>query len=78
MGDKKTVAEKNMIAWYPFDDEKNIGKDSSGNNNTAVAYGTRVPQIEEVNGRKAVHIFGGEYSASYLELPKDIFLQLIQ
>ena len=72
MGDKKTFAEKNMIAWYPFDDEKNIGKDSSGNNNTAVAYGTRVPQIEEVNGRKAVHIFGGEYGASYLELPKDI------
>lgn len=72
MGDKKTFAEKNMIAWYPFDDEKNIGKDSSGNNNTAVAYGTRVPQVEEVNGRKAVHIFGGEYGASYLELPKNI------
>ena len=62
----------NMIAWYPFDDAQAIGKDISGNNNTANACGTRVPQVQEVNGRMAAHFNGGEYGASYLELPKDI------
>ena len=72
MSDKKTLAEKNIIAWYSFDDENDVGKDCSGNNNSAVACGIRAPKIEEVNGRKAVHIFGGEYGTSYLELPKDL------
>ena len=62
----------NMIAWYPFDDAKAIGKDVSGNNNTAIACGARAPQVEEVCGRKAAHFYGGEYGVSYLELPKDI------
>lgn len=61
-----------MIAWYPFDDAKAIGKDISGNNNTAVACGKNIPQVMEIHGRKAVHFKGGEYGASYLELPKDI------
>ncbi|MGN1155947.1 MAG: alpha-L-arabinofuranosidase C-terminal domain-containing protein [Agathobacter sp.] len=72
MSHKNTIAEKNMIAWYPFDDESNIGKDSSGNGNDAISGGSRVPTIEEVNGRKAAHFFGGEFGSSYLELPKDV------
>ena len=63
---------KNMIAWYPFDDAKAIGKDISGNNQTATACGKRMPQVKEINGRMAAHFEGGEYDASYLELPKDI------
>ncbi len=70
MNNKTT--EKNMIAWYPFDDEGNVGKDASGNNNKAAVCGSRPPKVEEVQGRKAVHIYGGEHGVSYLELPKDI------
>ncbi len=62
----------NMIAWYPFDDAKAIGKDISGNNNTAIACGNNIPQVKEVNGRMAVHFDGGEHGASYLTLPSDI------
>lgn len=61
-----------MIAWYPFDDANAIGKDISGNNNTANACGKNIPQVKEVNGRMAAHFNGGEYGVSYLELPKDI------
>lgn len=62
----------NMIAWYPFDDATAIGKDISGNNNIATACGKNIPQIEEVNGRMAARFNGGEYGASYLELPKEL------
>ena len=61
-----------IIAWYPFNDAASIGKDISGNNNTANACGKNIPQVKEVNGRMAAHFDGGEYGASYLELPKDI------
>ncbi len=62
----------NMIAWYPFDDVKEIGKDISGKNNTATVCGHNVPKVEEVNGRMAAHFYGGEFGASYLQLPNDI------
>ncbi len=71
MNDMKK-SDKKIIAWYPFDDASNVGRDASGNNHTAQVCGTRAPQIEEVQGRKAVHLYGGEYGASYLELPQDI------
>ncbi len=71
MSNKKTP-NNNLIAWYPFNDSSAIGKDLSGNNHTAKACGTKIPQIEEVKGRKAVHLFGGEHGVSYLELPSDI------
>ncbi|MBO5353301.1 MAG: alpha-L-arabinofuranosidase [Lachnospiraceae bacterium] len=68
----ENTMNKNLIAWYTFDDASNIGKDSSGNNCTAVAQGERAPKVEEICGRKAAHFFGGEHGVSYLELPKDI------
>ena len=63
---------KKLIARYTFEDAGNIGRDSSGNGNDAVALGARAPKAEEVCGRKAAHFYGGEYGVSYLELPKDI------
>ena len=72
MSENKRVSDKKLIAWYPFDDGAEIGKDISGNNYNAKAMGTRQPKIETVQGRKAVHFYGGEYGASYLELPKEI------
>ena len=71
MGENKELQNK-LIAWYTFEDSENIGKDSSGNENNAVAMGTKAPKVEAVCGRKAAHFYGGEYGASYLELPKDI------
>ena len=47
-----------MIAWYKFDDEKNIGADSSGNGFDAVPAGDNAPVIKDVDGRKAVVISG--------------------
>ena len=64
--------DKRLIARYTFEDAKNIGKDSSGNGNDAVALGARAPKAEEVCGRTAAHFYGGEYGVSYLELPKNI------
>lgn len=64
--------EKEMIAWYPFDDEQNTGKDISGNGWNAVAMGTKKPEVAEVKGRKAAVFKGGVYGASYMELPKEI------
>ncbi|MBR6638252.1 MAG: hypothetical protein IKK96_05275, partial [Lachnospiraceae bacterium] len=64
----KKTSNNNLIAWYPFNDSSAIGKDLSGNNHTAKACGTKIPKIEDVKGRKAVHLFGGEHAASYLEL----------
>ena len=43
-----------MIAWYKFDNEKNIGADSSGNGFDAVPAGDNAPVIKEVDGRNAV------------------------
>lgn len=63
---------KEMIAWYRFDDEAQVGKDSSGNQKHGMACGSRVPVIEEVCGRSAAVFKGGEFGASYLELPTDI------
>ena len=70
------VIMSNMIAWYPFNDVNEIGKDISGNNNTATACGTRIPQVKEINGRMAAHFDGGEYGASYLQLPNDILKEV--
>ena len=64
--------DKRLIAWYQLNDAYNIGKDSSGNGNDAVAMGVRAPKAEEVCGRTAAHFYGGEYGISYLELPKNI------
>ncbi len=64
--------DKNLIAWYPFDDAGDAGKDASGNNQNAEAKGTRKPQIEDVCGRKAAVFKGGEFGASYFELPKEV------
>ena len=63
---------KDLIAWYRFDDANQVGKDNSENQNHAAACGSRMPVVEEVCGRSAAVFRGGEFGASYLELPKDI------
>lgn len=65
-------SKNTMIAWYPFDDAAQIGKDASGNGKDAGAKGTTVPEIKEIAGRKAASFAGGSYGASYLELPADL------
>ncbi len=62
----------NLIAWYPFDDAADVGKDASGNGKKAVAKGERKPVVKEVCGRKAAVFEGGSYGASYLQLPADL------
>lgn len=64
--------EKDMAAWYRFDDADNAGKDSSGNNRDASLCGKIPPVIKEIGGRKAVCINGGAFGRSYLLLPQDI------
>lgn len=63
---------KDMIAWYLFDDAAQVGKDSSGNQKHGKPCGSRLPVVEEVCGRNAAVFKGGEFGASYLELPEDI------
>lgn len=72
MGEKRKTTDKNLLVRYPFDDAKEIGKDISGNNHTARTMGKRLPKIETIKGRNAAHFYGGEYGASYLELPKNL------
>ena len=66
------MTKENLVAWYPFNDTADLGKDISGNENHATAKGTTLPTIDEVAGRTAVTLHGGSYGASYLELPKEI------
>lgn len=66
------MANEKLIAWYSFDDQENVGKDSSGNENHAALMGERKPVIKEVCGRKAAVFDGGQNGVSYMELPKDI------
>ncbi len=72
MSTSKDVLTKNMIAWYPFDDTQDVGKDASGNGNAAIAIGAGRPVVQDVRGRKAAVFQGGEYGSSYLELPIDL------
>ena len=66
------MMNEKLIAWYAFDNQENVGKDSSGKENHAVACGSRKPTVQEVCGRKAAVFEGGEYGASYMELPADL------
>lgn len=61
-----------LIAKYDFDDESQVGKDSSGNENHAVVRGRKPPKIQNVYGRKAAVFAGGDYGTSYLQLPAGI------
>lgn len=72
MATGKDIMSQNIIAWYPFDDASDMGKDMSGCGQTAKAMGTRKPEIQEVCGRKAAVLRGGEFGASYFELPKGL------
>lgn len=72
MSTSKDRMKENIIAWYPFDDAGNVGKDASGKGNDAVAMGARKPFIKEVCGRNAAVFRGGEFGASYFELPAEI------
>ena len=66
MSTTNNACNENMIAWYPFDDTYDVGRDASGRGNTAVAIGTRRPAVQEVKGRKAAVFQGGEDGSSYL------------
>lgn len=66
------MRDKKLIAWYSFAEQNQIGKDSSGNENHALAKGIRQPVIKEVCGRTAAVFAGGQYGVSYLELPKEL------
>ena len=69
----KSINDNNLIAWYPFDDIDNPGKDASGNGNDAVALGEVKPYINEVDGTYGAVFSGGEGGASsYFELPCDV------
>ncbi|MBP3952506.1 alpha-L-arabinofuranosidase C-terminal domain-containing protein [Halalkalibacter suaedae] len=58
-----------IIAHYYFDDNDNVGKDSSGHGNDATAEGVKKPIVEIVDGRPAVTLAGGNSANSYLQLP---------
>ena len=64
--------KEDLIAWYPFDDADHVGKDISGHDNTAVPKGMREPVVADVCGRKAAVFKGGEFGASYMELPAEL------
>lgn len=66
------MGSNKLIAWYPFDDQVNVGKDNSGNDNHAKAMGGRKPVVKEVYGRNAAVFEGGENGVSYMELPADL------
>ena len=63
----------NLIAWYPFDDADNPGKDASGHGQHAKLCGDNVPYISKVCGSIGAVFQGGEgKGSSYLELPQDL------
>lgn len=66
------LKREDLVAHYLFDDVNDVGKDISGNGNTAEAKGKRKPVVGEAAGRKAAIFKGGEFGASYLELPKEL------
>ncbi len=72
MSTSKERMSENIIAWYPFDDAGDAGKDASGQGNTAVAMGSKKPVIKEVCGRNAAVFQGGAHGISYFQLPEDI------
>ncbi len=59
----------NLIAWYPFDDAANPGKDASGHGMDARLRGYQPPVIRSVHGRTAASFTGGSFGSSYFELP---------
>ncbi|MBQ7920406.1 MAG: carbohydrate binding domain-containing protein [Lachnospiraceae bacterium] len=66
------MENERLVAWYSFEDQENVGKDSSGNENHAIPMGERRPVVKEVCGRCAAVFDGGKFGVSYLELPKDL------
>ena len=63
----------NLIAWYPFDDADDPGKDASGHGQHAKLCGDNVPYISKVCGFMGAVFQGGEgKGSSYLELPQDL------
>jgi alpha-L-arabinofuranosidase len=63
----------NLIAWYPFDDVDDPGKDASGHGQHAKLCGDNVPYISKVCGSMGAVFQGGEgKGSSYLELPQDL------
>ncbi|UOE92687.1 alpha-L-arabinofuranosidase C-terminal domain-containing protein [Alkalihalobacillus sp. LMS39] len=70
---KRTSSFQNqIIAHYHFDDQNEIGKDSSGRGNDATAEGTSKPTIETVGGRTALSFAGGKNGSSYMKLPEHL------
>ncbi|OPJ61929.1 alpha-L-arabinofuranosidase C-terminal domain-containing protein [Clostridium oryzae] len=64
--------DKYLIAKYNFDDNANVGKDSSGKGNHGVPSGNIRPTIITIGGRKAAKFSGGTHNNSYIQLPENL------
>lgn len=62
-----------LLAYYCFDDEKNIGKDCSGNGNNGLVVG----QINSVIGWKGKAADLADYNASHIHVPNNPSFQII-
>lgn len=62
-----------LLVNYDFADSKNVGKDSSGNGFDAEACGSILPKQENLQGRNAVTLAGGDNGTSFLKIPAEIF-----
>ncbi|KAB7664898.1 alpha-L-arabinofuranosidase C-terminal domain-containing protein [Bacillus sp. B1-b2] len=69
---KSNSFDDRIIAHYHFTDTDNIGKDSSGNENNAIAVGIKKPIIESVGGKAALTLYGGDSGTSYMKLPSQV------
>lgn len=76
MGKTENGYRKQMIAWYAFGDKEDAGKDSSGKGHPAKPEGKKKPQVTKIDGRPAASFAGGEYGASYFQLPEDLLLEV--
>lgn len=64
--------EDRIIAHFSFDNPDNVGKDSTGSSNDAIAEGITKPIVESVGGRTAVTLAGGKNGTSFMKLPSGL------
>ncbi|MBT2287630.1 alpha-L-arabinofuranosidase [Paenibacillus albidus] len=67
-----TTFREQLIAHYRFDDARNAGKDSSGQDNHGVAAGEQLPAVSLIGGRPAVTFAGGLNGSSFIQLPSGL------
>lgn len=64
--------KEQLLAHYKFENEQQIGKDSSGNGNDGTSLGEKHPYASMIQGRSAAVFSGGNNGTSYLQLPSDL------